>query len=61
MRVVRRDAPYYADTGGGMTLSGGEPLMQMDFALALLDAARREGVASAVETSCAMPPTGAVR
>ena len=56
MRVVRRDAPYYADTGGGMTLSGGEPLMQMDFALALLDAARREGVASAVETSCAMPP-----
>ena len=56
MRVVRRDAPYYAATGGGMTLSGGEPLMQMDFALALLDAARREGVASAVETSCAMPP-----
>lgn len=56
MRVVCRDAPYYAGTGGGMTLSGGEPLMQMDFVLALLDAARREGIASAIETSCALPP-----
>ena len=56
MRVVRRDMPYYAGTGGGMTLSGGEPLMQMDFALALLDAARREGISTAIETSCALPP-----
>lgn len=56
MRVVRRDEPYYADTGGGMTLSGGEPLAQMDFALALLDAARAGHIASAVETSCAIPP-----
>lgn len=55
MRVVRRDAPYYAGTGGGMTLSGGEPLAQMDFALALLDAARREGIAGAIETACAIP------
>ncbi len=56
MRVVRKDNPYYAGTGGGMTLSGGEPLMQMDFALTLLDAARREGISSAIETSCALPP-----
>lgn len=56
MRVVRKDMPYYAATNGGMTLSGGEPLMQMNFALALLDAARRARIASAVETSCALPP-----
>ena len=40
INIVRRDLPYYQDTGGGMTLSGGEPLMQSEFALALLDAAK---------------------
>lgn len=54
MQVVRRDAGYYRDTGGGMTLSGGEPLMQMDFTLALLAAARKEGISTAIETSCAI-------
>lgn len=55
MDVVRRDAAYYRDTGGGMTLSGGEPLMQMAFTLALLEAAHAEGIATAIETSCAIP------
>lgn len=55
MKIVRRDVDYYRDTGGGMTLSGGEPLMQMDFSLALLKAARNEGIATAIETSCAIP------
>ena len=54
MKVVRRDLDYYRETGGGMTLSGGEPLMQMDFSLALLAAAREEGIATAIETSCAI-------
>lgn len=54
MKVVRRDMDYYRETGGGMTLSGGEPLMQMDFVLALLEAAREEGIATAIETSCAI-------
>lgn len=61
MKVVRRDISYYNDTGGGMTLSGGEPLMQMDFSLALLKAARDEGIATAVETSCAIPEQDFVR
>lgn len=52
MKVVKRDVDYYQDTGGGMTLSGGEPLLQMDFVLALLDAAHEEGIATAIETSC---------
>lgn len=56
MQVVRRDLSYYRHTGGGMTLSGGEPLMQPDFALALLQAAAAEGIGTAVETSCAMAP-----
>lgn len=57
LRVVRRDMDYYRDTGGGLTLSGGEPLEQMEFALALLAEARAEGIATAVETACALPPS----
>jgi pyruvate formate lyase activating enzyme len=46
---VRRDVPFY-DAGGGMTLTGGEPTQQPDFAAALLRLARGEGIATAMET-----------
>lgn len=51
MAVVRRDAPFYATSGGGMTLSGGEPLAQPAFALALLRQARAERMHTVVETA----------
>ena len=38
-------------SGGGLTLSGGEPLLQIDFTVALLEAARREGIDCCIETS----------
>jgi pyruvate formate lyase activating enzyme len=50
MAEVRMDVAFYADTGGGLTLSGGEPLSQPDFAIALLAAAKNEGIHTAVET-----------
>jgi pyruvate formate lyase activating enzyme len=46
-----RDRPYYDVSGGGITLSGGEPLRQAAFAGALLTAAKREGVHTTVETA----------
>lgn len=51
MDVVMRDRDYYAPSGGGMTISGGEPLMQPDFAEALLHAAKGRGLHCCVETS----------
>ncbi|MEJ1731114.1 4Fe-4S binding protein, partial [Escherichia coli] len=39
IRVVKEDLPFYAQSGGGMTLSGGEPLVQVDFAVDLLQKA----------------------
>lgn len=51
MAVVLRDRLFYAESGGGLTLSGGEPLQQPAFAKALLAAARSEGLHTAVETS----------
>jgi pyruvate formate lyase activating enzyme len=51
MATVRRDAPFFRTSGGGVTLSGGEPLLQWEFALALLRASRAEALHTAVETS----------
>jgi pyruvate formate lyase activating enzyme len=55
LRVVEQDAAFYTRSSGGMTLSGGEPLLQADFALALLREARRRRIRTAVET-CGMVP-----
>jgi pyruvate formate lyase activating enzyme len=49
MQEVLRDRMFYGD-GGGMTLTGGEPTMQPEFAEALLRLAKAEGIATAMET-----------
>ena len=51
MREVLQDEAYYRHSGGGMTLSGGEPLAQPAFTIELLQAARTAGLHTAVETS----------
>ena len=56
MAVAMQDADFYAESGGGITLSGGEVLHQMDFAKALIDAAHAEGIHVAVETTGFAPP-----
>ncbi len=51
LEAVLRDEDYYTESGGGITLSGGEPLMQGDFAFDLLGEAQAEGLHCCVETS----------
>ncbi len=51
LEKVLRDRPFYEASGGGVTLSGGEPLLQVDFAEGLLSAAKNEGLHTAVETA----------
>ncbi len=48
---VKKDLNYYRRSGGGLTLSGGEMLLQPDFALALLQLAKRHGISTAVEST----------
>ncbi len=50
MAEVRKDISYYKTSGGGLTLTGGEPMLQPDFTLALLKAAKREHIHTCVET-----------
>ncbi len=49
--IVLRDKAYYAESGGGITLSGGEPLAQGDFAFELLGEAKAKRLHCCVETS----------
>ena len=49
IKTVLRDKPFYQQDGG-MTLSGGEPLLQFDFSLSLLKLAKENGIHTAVET-----------
>lgn len=51
MAEVREDAAFYAELGGGITVSGGEPLQQFAFTKALLEAAKAEGIATCLDTS----------
>jgi pyruvate formate lyase activating enzyme len=51
MKDVIQDRTFYLNSGGGMTVSGGEPLAQIDFTIALLRAAREQGIHRCVETS----------
>jgi pyruvate formate lyase activating enzyme len=51
LEEVLRDADYYRRSGGGLTLSGGEPLAQPAFAAALLRAARAAGLHTCLDTS----------
>lgn len=48
---VRRDQLFYCRSGGGVTLTGGEPLFQPQFAIAILELCREAGIHTAVETS----------
>ncbi len=55
LETVLKDRIYYRRSGGGMTLSGGEMLMQPEFARALLKAAQDNGITTAVESTAFAP------
>jgi pyruvate formate lyase activating enzyme len=52
---VEKDASIYRNSGGGMTLSGGECQLQPDFAAALLAGAHERGINTAIETAFNVP------
>jgi pyruvate formate lyase activating enzyme len=52
---LERDRPFYDESGGGVTFTGGEPLEQPGFLGSLLRACRQVGIRTAVDTSGAVP------
>lgn len=51
VQLALRDRKFYLSTGGGITLSGGEPFLQEENTVALLREAKKEGLHTCVETS----------
>jgi pyruvate formate lyase activating enzyme len=50
MSEVQRDVPFYDQSGGGVTFSGGEPLMQPDYLVALLSACKASDIHTTLDT-----------
>jgi pyruvate formate lyase activating enzyme len=55
MAEIDRDRPFYDESGGGATFSGGEPLLQPEFLLELLQACRAGGIHTVLDT-CGYAP-----
>lgn len=50
-KEIIRDYEYYKKSNGGITLSGGEPLIQTEFCYSLLEKCKSNGIHTAIETS----------
>lgn len=53
--IVERDRVFYEESGGGLTVGGGEPTFQAGFVARLLSICRQEGIHTAIET-CGLTP-----
>ncbi len=53
--VLRKDEIFYRGSGGGITLSGGEPLLQADLVFELFVLCRNAGIQTAIETTGHVP------
>lgn len=51
MKIIRRGIPYFRASGGGVTVSGGEPLLQADFVQELFTTCQSEHVSTAIDSS----------
>lgn len=51
MKEILKDLPFYDQSGGGVTFSGGEPLYQPEFLMEMLDLCKKEYIRTAVDTS----------
>ena len=52
---ILKDRAFYETSGGGVTLSGGEPLLQIDFAVVILKKCREKNINTAIETAANVP------
>jgi len=51
VELLARDQPFYRSSGGGVTLSGGEPTLQLDFAVELARQCRRSDIGVGLQTA----------
>lgn len=54
MKTIRQDRAYYEASGGGVTISGGEPLLQPEFTKRILRQCKEEGINTCLESTFCM-------
>lgn len=55
IQEVKKDMSFYEESGGGVTLSGGEPLLQIEAVLKILKKLKNIGIHTAIDTSGYIP------
>ena len=55
MHEILQDKVYYAESNGGVTLSGGEVTCQKEFALEIIEKCKENGIKTAIETNLLLP------
>jgi pyruvate formate lyase activating enzyme len=55
VRLIMRNSHYFKASGGGVTISGGEPLLQYEFVKEVLSVCQNQGIHTAVDTSLYVP------
>lgn len=59
MEQIERDKPFFNGSGGGVTVTGGEPTFQVEFLFELSEALKKQGIHVAMET-CGLFPKGLI-
>jgi len=52
LKIVLPYKPYFESSGGGVTLSGGDPILQPDFVSKFFKLCKKEGIHTTIDTSC---------
>lgn len=55
LEIALRDKPYYDNSSGGVTVSGGEPLLQAEFVKEFFSQLKQEGIGTALDTAGNVP------
>ena len=55
MEIIEKDRGYYEKSGGGVTVSGGDPMVQSDFVLELFKACKDAGISTCIESTFYAP------
>lgn len=56
MEIIRKDKSYYLENNGGVTISGGEALLQPEFVREVFESCQAEGIHTCVETALHVKP-----
>ena len=51
MKAVEKDREFFEESGGGITISGGEPLLQAEFVIEIFKKCKERGIHTAIETN----------